>query len=79
MDAIDILNLMRQHPPSEPVSLTSIPLMLAQALVAIAGKLTVTDLERLIAVGAALCAHQQDPQFDSVAADLLVKQLSEPP
>ena len=79
MDAIDILNLMRQHPPTEPVSLTSIPLMLAQALVALTGKLTVIELERLIAVGAALCAHQQDLQFDSVAADLLVKQLNDSP
>ncbi|BBF83701.1 hypothetical protein DLM_0013 [Aquitalea magnusonii] len=78
MDAIDILGLMQTHPPAEPVSLSAIPLMLAQAVAAITGKITVDELGRLVAVGAALCAHEQDLQFRSVEADLLVKQLSDP-
>ncbi|WP_159879640.1 MULTISPECIES: hypothetical protein [Aquitalea] len=77
MDAIDILSLMQTHPPVEPVSLSAIPLLLAQAIAPITGKLTVDELERLVGAGAALCAHGQDLQFRSVEADLLVKQLSE--
>lgn len=77
MDAIDILSLMQTHPPAEPVSLSAIPLLLAQAIAPITGKLTVDELGRLVDAGAALCAHEQDLQFRSVEADLLVKQLSE--
>ncbi|RMD02214.1 hypothetical protein EAY64_00040 [Aquitalea palustris] len=77
MDAIDILGLMKNHPPPEPVSLSAIPLLLAQAIADIAAKLTVTELDKLIRAGAALYAHEQDVSFSSVAADLLAKQLNE--
>lgn len=76
MDAIDILDLMSQRRPAEPISLSAVPLVLAQAIAGIAAKLSVDELDRLVAVGAALYAHEHDPQFCSVAADLLVKQLS---
>jgi len=78
MDAMDILTMMKNHPPQEPVSLTTIPLLLAQAIAAIAGHLSVSELDKLIDAGAALCAHEHDVQNCSVEADLLLKQLSEP-
>ena len=56
MDAIDILGLMKNHPPPEPVSLSAIPVLLAQAIADIAAKLTVTELDKLISAGAALYA-----------------------
>lgn len=77
MDAIDILGLMQHHPPSEPVSLSAIPLLLAQAIADIAVKLSMEELDKLVRVGAALYAHEQDVCFSSVAADLLVKKLNE--
>lgn len=79
MDAIDILGLMKNHPPPEPVSLSVIPLLLAQAIAGIAAKLSVEELDKLVRAGAALYAHEQDVCFSSVAADLLAKQLNESP
>lgn len=77
MDAIDILGLMKNHPPPEPVSLSAIPLLLAQAIAGIATKLSVDELDKLVSAGAALYAHEGDVCFSSVAADLLAKQLNE--
>ncbi|PXX44384.1 MULTISPECIES: hypothetical protein [Aquitalea] len=77
MDAIDILVLMKNRQPPEPVSLSAIPLLMAQAIAEVAVKLTVTELDKLVSVGAALYAHEQDACFSSVAADLLAKQLNE--
>jgi|GEM_PF-3769568 len=76
MDAIDILTRMEsQHLRSAP-TLTSIPLLLAQAIDAIADKLRQDEIERLIAIGAALCAHNHDVAFCSIEIDMLGKEIS---